>query len=214
MVRRRCRPPARRCGREKSKSRSSYRGRGPLGDAPLAHRRPGYPLTGCSPAEPASVSPGGQRVASSGLPCKAKDGGRTSRESMSRALEEAAAATQGQPGATTPAGFRPAPYVAMDRPCAVHPVRATSARNTLNLVSTVLGELQRAAANRINRRMGAPPCVGRAVASVAGAGRRGQGGAILPRSVLYVNSLEQRSPEPDYCTRHCEGVPRHGQSSA
>ncbi len=27
-------------------------------DTPLAHRRPGYPLTGCVPAEPASVSPG------------------------------------------------------------------------------------------------------------------------------------------------------------
>src|SRR4051812_29287580 len=25
---------------------------------PSAHRRPGYPLAGCSPAEPASVSPG------------------------------------------------------------------------------------------------------------------------------------------------------------
>ena len=27
-------------------------------DAPLAHRRPGYPLPGCVPAEPDSVSPG------------------------------------------------------------------------------------------------------------------------------------------------------------
>jgi hypothetical protein len=27
-------------------------------DAPLAHRRPGYPLSGCVPAEPDSVSPG------------------------------------------------------------------------------------------------------------------------------------------------------------
>jgi hypothetical protein len=26
-------------------------------DAPLAHRRPGYPLSGCVPAEPDSVSP-------------------------------------------------------------------------------------------------------------------------------------------------------------
>src|SRR5947209_7201920 len=46
------------------------------------------------------------------------------------------------PRATTPAGFRPAPCVAMDRRCAVHPVRAASVRNTLNLVSTFLGELQ------------------------------------------------------------------------
>lgn len=27
-------------------------------DAPSAHRRPGYPLKGCVPAEPYSVSPG------------------------------------------------------------------------------------------------------------------------------------------------------------
>ena len=27
-------------------------------DAPLAHRRPGYPSSGCVPAEPDSVSPG------------------------------------------------------------------------------------------------------------------------------------------------------------
>ena len=27
-------------------------------DTPLAHRRPGYPLAGCFPAEPAAVSPG------------------------------------------------------------------------------------------------------------------------------------------------------------
>src|SRR3954447_15773984 len=31
---------------------------GHLADAPLAHRRPGYPWAGCSPAEPAFVSPG------------------------------------------------------------------------------------------------------------------------------------------------------------
>src|SRR5215475_2934204 len=30
--------------------------------APLAHRRPGYPLSGCSPAEPDSVSPGATTV--------------------------------------------------------------------------------------------------------------------------------------------------------
>ena len=29
----------------------------PGADAPLAHRRPGYPLSGCVPAEPDSVSP-------------------------------------------------------------------------------------------------------------------------------------------------------------
>ena len=32
-------------------------------DAPLAHRRPGYPLSGCVPAEPDSVSPGNIRLA-------------------------------------------------------------------------------------------------------------------------------------------------------
>ena len=33
-------------------------------DAPSAHRRPGYPLSGCVPAEPDSVSPGRGRLAS------------------------------------------------------------------------------------------------------------------------------------------------------
>lgn len=33
-------------------------------DAPSAHRRPGYPLSGCVPAEPDSVSPGNLRVTS------------------------------------------------------------------------------------------------------------------------------------------------------
>ena len=33
-------------------------------DAPSAHRRPGYPLSGCVPAEPDSVSPGSVRLAS------------------------------------------------------------------------------------------------------------------------------------------------------
>ena len=32
-------------------------------DAPSAHRRPGYPLSGCVPAEPDSVSPGSIRLA-------------------------------------------------------------------------------------------------------------------------------------------------------
>jgi hypothetical protein len=31
--------------------------------APLAHRRPGYPLSGCVPAEPDSVSPGDSNIA-------------------------------------------------------------------------------------------------------------------------------------------------------
>src|SRR5689334_11481834 len=35
------------------------RGRGRPCEAPSAHRRPGYPLSGCVPAEPDSVSPGG-----------------------------------------------------------------------------------------------------------------------------------------------------------
>ena len=32
------------------------------GQAPSAHRRPGYPLSGCVPAEPDSVSPGRAKV--------------------------------------------------------------------------------------------------------------------------------------------------------
>ena len=35
-----------------------------ISDAPSAHRPPGYPLSGCVPAEPDSVSPGNIRVAS------------------------------------------------------------------------------------------------------------------------------------------------------
>ena len=38
--------------------------RGP--DAPSAHRRPGYSLSGCTPAEPDSASPGSQNVALAG----------------------------------------------------------------------------------------------------------------------------------------------------
>jgi len=39
------------------------RPRGP--DAPSAHRRPGYSLSGCTPAEPDSASPGRASVAES-----------------------------------------------------------------------------------------------------------------------------------------------------
>ena len=40
-------------------------------DAPSAHRRPGYPLSGCVPAEPDSVSPGNARVISAATRGKA-----------------------------------------------------------------------------------------------------------------------------------------------
>src|SRR6266702_8077082 len=43
---------------------AGFHQRGP--DAPSAHRRPGYPLSGCVPAEPDSVSPGGPRLATTG----------------------------------------------------------------------------------------------------------------------------------------------------
>src|SRR6516165_2782537 len=39
----------------------SPRDQGP--DAPSAHRRPGYSLSGCTPAEPDSASPGADKVA-------------------------------------------------------------------------------------------------------------------------------------------------------
>ncbi len=52
--------------------RATYVGRGPNGDAPLAHRRPGYPLVGCSPAEPTAVSPGATDVPQSQLANKPK----------------------------------------------------------------------------------------------------------------------------------------------
>src|SRR5438270_13796780 len=35
---------------------------GPTGRTPSAYLRPGYPLAGCSPAEPASVSPGAEVI--------------------------------------------------------------------------------------------------------------------------------------------------------
>lgn len=47
-------------GRKKT-APSDFRHRGP--DAPLAHHRPGYPLSGCFPAEPDSVSPGTRSIA-------------------------------------------------------------------------------------------------------------------------------------------------------
>src|SRR5215813_6684042 len=39
-------------------------------DAPSAHRRPGYSLSGCTPAEPDSASPGRGRIATPGMACK------------------------------------------------------------------------------------------------------------------------------------------------
>ena len=39
-------------------------------DAPSAHRRPGYPSSGCVPAEPDSVSPGNHTLASMATTCK------------------------------------------------------------------------------------------------------------------------------------------------
>ena len=41
-------------------------------DAPLAHRRPGYPLSGCFPAEPDSVSPSNLRIPPRGRPFQGK----------------------------------------------------------------------------------------------------------------------------------------------
>ena len=41
---------------------------------PSVHRRPGYPLVGCAPAEPTSVSPGGEGIAKARLPSKSKTG--------------------------------------------------------------------------------------------------------------------------------------------
>ena len=44
----------------KKKAPDHRSGQGP--QAPSAHHRPGYPLLGCVPAEPNSVSPGGDTV--------------------------------------------------------------------------------------------------------------------------------------------------------
>jgi hypothetical protein len=48
--------------RHQGKTPDGFHHKGP--DAPSAHRRPGYPLSGCVPAEPDSVSPGSVRLAS------------------------------------------------------------------------------------------------------------------------------------------------------
>ena len=48
--------------RHRGKTPDGFHHQGP--DAPSAHRRPGYPLSGCVPAEPDSVSPGSVRLAS------------------------------------------------------------------------------------------------------------------------------------------------------
>src|ERR671910_169802 len=45
--------------------------RSPGEDAPLARHRPGYPLVGCSPAVPTSVSPGRCDLPQGSSPCKA-----------------------------------------------------------------------------------------------------------------------------------------------
>jgi hypothetical protein len=47
----------------RSRPPDHLRGRGPLGMHHWRNRRPGYPLSGCSPAEPDSVSPGRINVA-------------------------------------------------------------------------------------------------------------------------------------------------------
>jgi len=44
-------------GRERAPDHQ--RGQGPPWDVPSVHRRPDYPLVGCAPAEPTSVSPAG-----------------------------------------------------------------------------------------------------------------------------------------------------------
>jgi len=38
------------------------RGQGPSWDVRSVHRRPDYPLVGCAPAEPTSVSPGATEI--------------------------------------------------------------------------------------------------------------------------------------------------------
>jgi len=49
-------------GIEETDPRPQVMGGGSL-ETPLAHHRPGYPSSGCSPAEPDSVSPGLPTVA-------------------------------------------------------------------------------------------------------------------------------------------------------
>src|SRR5229473_3299993 len=52
----------------KERTPDGFHHQGP--DAPSAHRRPSYPLSGCVPAEPDSVSPGSIRLASTEQPGK------------------------------------------------------------------------------------------------------------------------------------------------
>ena len=51
-----------RCPRRQERAPDGFHHQGP--DAPSPHRRPGYPLSSCVPAEPGSVSPGSVRLAS------------------------------------------------------------------------------------------------------------------------------------------------------
>ncbi len=53
-------PPSRMC--HQANESDPERSDAPGSDAPSAHRRPGYPLPGCVPAEPDSVSPGPIRL--------------------------------------------------------------------------------------------------------------------------------------------------------
>ena len=55
-------------GRKKQRAPDKQTRRGPT--APLAHRRPGYPLSGCVPAEPDSVSPGDLSIATNHRACQ------------------------------------------------------------------------------------------------------------------------------------------------
>ncbi len=73
MVQEKCRPPVHRWERDKSKCRTEIVGGGRLPMHRWRTRRPGYPLVGCSPAEPTSVSPGGRRIPLRRQPCKVKD---------------------------------------------------------------------------------------------------------------------------------------------
>src|SRR5262245_5342926 len=51
------------------------------GPKPSAHRRPGYPSVGCAPAEPASVSPGKEKIARGAQEARQRQAGNIRRRS-------------------------------------------------------------------------------------------------------------------------------------
>jgi hypothetical protein len=112
----------------------------PEADAPSARRRPGYPLVGCSPAEPTAVSPGGRRVSSRNRQCKAMKGRRPDR--VQDKVASAAGGRPGQADSNGGSGAEPRSNYHDGSPALLSNRSARYSPDNLNSLSTVLGELQ------------------------------------------------------------------------